>query len=400
MSDTSAACATFPGRLALQQRVFPSYRLPFFEALATACQGGLAVFAGQPCRGESITSLDPQQTLTQASPLSIFITKNHHFLSPNSPFYLCWQSGLVNWLVQENPDALVVEANPRLRSTAAAIRWIHTRQRPAIGWGLGAPPVRGPLVGLRSGGWPHYLRQFDALIAYSSLGAEQYRFHGYPAERIFVAPNAVTSRPSALPPVHPTGLDRPATILFVGRLQARKRVDNLLRAAAALPTESRPRLQIVGDGPARFELQALARQVYPSAEFPGERTGPDLEPYFASADLFVLPGTGGLAVQQAIAHGLPVIAAQGDGTLDALIRSENGWRVPPSDLPALTEALRAALADIPRLRRMGAESYRIVSEEVNLEVMVDVFIKVMANFGFYPPLPQVRGAGGMRLSNQ
>ena len=50
----------------------------------------------------------------------------------------------------------------------------------------------------------------------------------------------------------------------------------------------------------------------------------------------MLPGTGGLAVQQAMAHGLPVIVAQGDGTQDDLVRPENGWQIPPDDLAALT----------------------------------------------------------------
>jgi glycosyltransferase involved in cell wall biosynthesis len=72
-----------------------------------------------------------------------------------------------------------------------------------------------------------------------------------------------------------------------------------------------------------------------------------------------------------------VIAAQGDGTLDALIRPANGWRVPPSSLTAMGQTLRTALADIPRLRRMGAESYRIVADEVNLEIMVDTFLEVL-----------------------
>jgi glycosyltransferase involved in cell wall biosynthesis len=374
MSDRSGP---FPGHLALQQRVLPTYRLPFFEALAAACQGGLAVFAGQPCAGESINSLDAQQMESPVLALTISFTENRHWRTPNSPFYLCWQARLVKWLAQEEPDALIVEANPRIRSTPAAIRWMQARSRPVLGWGLGAPARRGPLAGWRRGGWPRFLKQFDALIAYSPLGADQYRQHGFPPERIFVAPNAVTPRPSAPPPFRPERLDRPPTVLFVGRLQARKRIDQLLRAAAALPTALQPRLLVVGDGPARSELQALAQSVYPSAEFTGERTGPDLAPYLAAADLFVLPGTGGLAVQQAMAHGLPVIAAQGDGTLDALIRPGNGWRVPPSDLPALTGTLKTALADIPRLRRMGTESYRIVAEEVNLEVMVDTFIEAL-----------------------
>src|SRR6185369_11044416 len=94
--------------------------------------------------------------------------------------------------------------------------------------------------------------------------------------------------------------DQPV-ILFVGRLQARKRVDYLLRACAEM--ESKPRLLIVGDGPERAALESLAKDVYPSAEFIGAKHGAELKPYFEQADLFVLPGTGGLAVQEAMSYG-------------------------------------------------------------------------------------------------
>ncbi len=117
----------------------------------------------------------------------------------------------------------------------------------------------------------------------------------------------------------------------------------------------------------------MAQRVYPRAEFLGARHGAGLEPFF-EADLFVLPGTGGLAVQQAMAHGLPVIVAEGDGTQDDLVRPENGWLVPPGDLAALTQAMREALSDVPRLRAMGRESYRIVESEANLDKMVEVFV--------------------------
>ena len=135
-----------------------------------------------------------------------------------------------------------------------------------------------------------------------------------------------------------------------------------------------PSLIIVGDGPERGNLEALAQRVYPSAQFVGARHGDELTPYFAEADLFVLPGTGGLAVQQAMSHGLPVIVAKGDGTQDDLVRSENGWQIPPEDYNALVGILRDALSDIPRLRVMGEESYRIVSQEINLEKMVESFV--------------------------
>ncbi len=59
------------------------------------------------------------------------------------------------------------------------------------------------------------------------------------------------------------------------------------------------------------------------------------------------------------------------------MRPENGWQVPPGDQQAFSTVLREALTDLPRLRRMGAESYRIVSEEINLEGMVAVFVEAL-----------------------
>jgi glycosyltransferase involved in cell wall biosynthesis len=88
--------------------------------------------------------------------------------------------------------------------------------------------------------------------------------------------------------------------------------------------------------------------------------------------LFVLPGTGGLAVQEAMSYGLPVIMGQGDGTNEDLVRPTNGWQL--SSPETLADVLQEALSDVSRLRAMGAESYRIVSEEINLERMVEIFV--------------------------
>lgn len=363
----------YPSRLAIQQRVLPAYRAPFFDALAAACTGGLSLFAGQPLPDEQIV---PAQGLQVAQFVQ---AHNRHLFSPSSPIYQCWQDGFLEWLEAWQPQALIVEANPRYRSTPGAVRWMHARSRPVLGWGLGAPPMSGVLAGWRHRSRLDFLRALDGVIAYSQRGAQEYRAFGFPVERVFVAPNAVAPRPVRPPLERPETSGKPPVVLFVGRLQERKRIDLLLQACAALPKELQPRLCVVGDGPARAEFQNLAASLYPQAEFPGARYGVELEQFFIEADLFVLPGTGGLAVQQAMSFGLPVIAAQGDGTQDDLVRPENGWRVPPDDLEALTEALQAALTDAAGLRRMGAASYRIVAEEVNLERMVEVFVQALAS---------------------
>ena len=357
-------------RVGLVQRVLPEYRAPFFNALGQACPSGLGVFADKPRSDEMI------KTATSLEYAQLTMGKNLHLLKGR--LYLCIQLGLISWLKSFNPEVLIVEANPRYLLTSAALRWMHRRGRTVIGWGLGAPPLSGPLSGLRRQRRLRFIRQFDSLITYSQTGAGQYAQLGFPQERIFVAVNAVTPAPAHPLPARPTPAgDQRARVLFVGRLQARKQVDHLLRACAQLPDANQPDVMIVGDGPDRERLQTLADQIYPLAEFSGALYGADLAEQFQSADLFVLPGTGGLAIQQAMSFGLPVIAAEADGTQADLVRPGNGWQIPPNDLQALQSALKVALADIETLRRMGAESYRIVSEEVNLDQMVAVFLQAL-----------------------
>jgi len=353
----------------VQQRVLPIYRAALFNALADASRDGLAVFAGQPLAEENIAAA---QHLEKAE---LTCACNRNLGRPGSPFYSLWQPDFSSWLEITQPDALIVEANPRYRSTPQAIRWMHARGRPVIGWGLGAPPLSGRLAWLRRRSRQKLLASLDALIAYSRRGAGEYAACGFPAERIYVAPNAATPRPVWPLPERSPQFTGPPNVLFVGRIQARKRLDLLLRACAALPADLRPMLTITGDGPVRAELDSLARQIYPLVEFTGALHGPALDSRFRQADLFVLPGTGGLAVQQAMAYGLPVIAAEGDGTQDDLLSSQNGWRVEPGDVESLRIAIQEALQDPSRLRRMGAESFRIVRDEANLERMVAVFVQ-------------------------
>lgn len=348
---------TFEGRVGIQQRVLPAYRAPFFDALAAACPQGLNIFAGQPRPRESI------KTTSRLEVAGFTAAGNRHFFG--GPFYLCLQPGIQAWLASWQPDVLVVEANPRNLSTPAAVRWMQSHNRPVLGWGLGTPHLGG-----RS-----FLHSLDAVIAYSQQGAQEYQELGIPTDRIFVAPNAAAPPPAAPPSPRPPRFDARPTVLFVGRLQSRKRIDNLLASCAALPQELRPRVIIVGDGPEREHLERFAQKQYPEAEFLGARFGPELVQCYALADLFVLPGTGGLAVQQAMAYALPVIVAQGDGTQSELVRPENGWQVPPNDTKALTAALDSALSDPVRLRRMGTASYRIVAQEINIERMAAVFLE-------------------------
>src|SRR5215211_3672782 len=178
----------FPGRLAVQQRVLPSYRAPFFDLLASECDGGMNLFTGLPRPVEGIAITKELQVA------NYHLGQNIHLFSGS--LYLCYQRGLLGWLKNQNPDALIMEANPRYLSTPSAISWMHRRGRPIIGWGLGSPPLSGGLAGFRQRRRLSFLMRFDALIAYSQRGADEYAALGFPREKIFPAHNSVSAPPA------------------------------------------------------------------------------------------------------------------------------------------------------------------------------------------------------------
>ena len=351
-------------KVGLIQRVFPSYRSEFFELLGQHCR--LSFFSGKPRPSENINLINDLQN-GQYTP-----GKNIHLF--RGKFYLCYQRGLMRWLKQFDPGVLILEANPRYLSSYNAIHWMHQHGKAVIGWGLGAPVKESALALVRQ--W--FFDQFDALITYSKQGAAQLEALGVKKESVFVAVNATTAKPTHALPERPSFFQGKPVVLFVGRLQARKRIDQLILACQALPENLRPELLIVGEGPERANLESLAQSNYPKTQFLGEKYGDDLAEIFRQADLFVLPGTGGLAIQQAMSYGLPVIAAEADGTQANLVRPANGWLITPGNQKELTEILLTALSDPAKLHQMGKTSYNIVSEEVNIEAMVQVFLQAIA----------------------
>ncbi|HEY0127745.1 MAG TPA: glycosyltransferase family 1 protein, partial [Rubrobacteraceae bacterium] len=101
-------------------------------------------------------------------------------------------------------------------------------------------------------------------------------------------------------------------LLYVGRLAPEKGIERLEAILREVPGT---RLAIVGDGPARGDLERDFKGT--PAVFTGVLQGEDLASAYASADAFLFPSTTdtlGLAMLEALASGLPVIAARGGGS--------------------------------------------------------------------------------------
>jgi glycosyltransferase involved in cell wall biosynthesis len=153
------------------------------------------------------------------------------------------------------------------------------------------------------------------------------------------------------------GADAPL-LLSLGRLHPQKGQVELVHAVAGVHAE-RPdvRLLIAGDGPERERLEELidALGVRDTVRLLGHRS--DAARLMDAADLFVFPshleGTP-FAMLEAMAHGLPVVAAAFGGAEEVVQDGRTGRLVPVGDPDALRRAILGALADREELGRIAA----------------------------------------------
>jgi glycosyltransferase involved in cell wall biosynthesis len=161
---------------------------------------------------------------------------------------------------------------------------------------------------------------------------------------------------------------------IVAGLRDQKGLPTLLDALELLAAERRaPRFAIVGNGPLRGEIERrvsggpLAGTTLVTG-FSGR-----VEPYLAALDAFVLPSYWEgmpIAVLEAMAMGLPVVASAVNGTPEAVADGETGYLVPAHDAHALAERLSALAGDGEARRRTGEAGRRVARERFTLERMV------------------------------
>ncbi|MFI7446553.1 glycosyltransferase [Nonomuraea sp. NPDC049714] len=166
-------------------------------------------------------------------------------------------------------------------------------------------------------------------------------------------------------------------VLFVGRLDAEKNVDQLLRALPLLPARLPVTAEIVGDGSRRRDLEDLARAlgVADRVTFHGLVSDQEVLDAYARCDVFCMPGTAelqSLATMEAMAAGKPVVAADATALPHLVHPGHNGLLFPPGDVPALAAALGSILDDPEGRARMGQASREIVARH-DIGLTLDTF---------------------------
>ena len=158
----------------------------------------------------------------------------------------------------------------------------------------------------------------------------------------------------------------PARLLSVATLNPGKGHDILLRALASVPRDAW-RLTCAGSltrHPATaIRVQDAARDLglEHCVSFAGELGAAALETCYDAADVFVLATlqeTYGMAVAEALAHGLPVVSTT-TGVIPTLVGRDAGLLVPPGDVGALSEALSRVIADAALRARLALGARRV-----------------------------------------
>lgn len=149
--------------------------------------------------------------------------------------------------------------------------------------------------------------------------------------------------------------DDALVVAFLGRLVMEKGLDVFADAIDALAERKvKHRVLVIGDGPAREWFE----QRLPDAIFIGEQVGDDLARSLASGDVFLNPSiteTFGNVTLEAMACGLPVVAAVATGATSLVRDGETGVLVEPTEIDDFGDALEAYAKD-PELRRRHGEA--------------------------------------------
>ncbi len=233
-------------------------------------------------------------------------------------------------------------------STTANVGTFHAYAKSNIGYYYGRPILE------------PYLKHLDATIAVSGPARDFLRQY-FPEVHPRVIPNGIdenTFRPGLTPIRHLR--DDSVNILFVGRLEKRKGLTDLLQAFQYLQERvPQVRLIVVGDGPLRSRVESFVEsRRLENVVMAGYVPDTVLPRYYCSADIFCAPATGaesfGIVLLEAMASGLPVVATEIPGYLSVVEAGRDSLTVRAKSPVELAAAL-TVLARDPELRaRLGA----------------------------------------------
>jgi glycosyltransferase involved in cell wall biosynthesis len=214
----------------------------------------------------------------------------------------------------------------------------------------------------------HTLERSSRVIALSDGWADYLRGFA-PRARVAVLPNSVP-----LPALPDPALREPGRILFLGRAEAAKGIDELLEATARLASRLPGlRLAIGGEGDlARLRRRAADLGIAGRVELLGWVGQEARDAELARASVFCLPSHAEglpMSMLEAMAAGRAVVVSRVGGIPETIRDHDNGLLVPPRDVPALAAALAQVLEDGALRERLARRARATIEQRYSLDVV-------------------------------
>lgn len=308
------------------------------------------------------------------------------------PFTLRFQKGALSSVRSHNPDTLILLGMAGNVSNWLMMVWARLTGRRILIWACGWEPQKAGSMSLwikKRLMWAYFGMAHKCLL-YSTKGMRYLEstgisrenleicFNGIEIDEMFANEKQITTEAEAIRARECQSGD--FVFLYVGGLLKEKRIDLLLDAFSSIQ-QAAPfaKLWIIGEGPDGAHIKAYAQDLkLEQVKFFG-RIVEGVDSFFAAADVFVLPGLGGLAFNQAMYWGTPCIGTEADGTEDDLvIEGKTGFRFIQGDKESLqTVMLNATRLPPTQLAEMGAEARKVIVERSNVNQMVTVFNRAL-----------------------
>lgn len=213
--------------------------------------------------------------------------------------------------------------------------------------------------------------QADRVACVSEAVVQFWKERGLTSKQVITIPNGVDLE-RFTPKTRMNYADVPV-IITIGRLVAQKRQAWLLRALA--PIKSLWRLEVIGDGPLRNELETIADElgIRPRVSFRGVLA--DVRPQLSRADIFAFPSAWegqGIVVLEAAASGVPLVLSDHPVFHEWL--SEDSATFVPEEIDAWTERLQGLLMSPERAQKQAWAAYQDVCRVGSLDTMVASYV--------------------------
>jgi glycosyltransferase involved in cell wall biosynthesis len=239
-------------------------------------------------------------------------------------------------------------------------------------WSVFLPDDPMELTPLLRHGASFAYRNADVVLPVSRALRSSMEAHGLRARRFEVVPNAVDTELFTLGEGPRNG-----RLLAVGMLLDAKAYDVLLPAVATLDVG----LDIVGDGPLRGELEALAHSlgIADRVTFHGVLPKPEVANLMRQAELFVLASryeNNPCSLMEGLASGLPVVATAVGGVPE-LVTETNGRLARPGDAQGLADEIRAALDGTYDRAAISADTHCRYGAATIGDMLADVYASVL-----------------------